>query len=353
MNAPFRPPQLAAKWPDIEVWNALLSRSGQPMPLAQVKGGSVAFAAASPPSETADVVELRTGKGPEFLVAMQSFPFKKLFGGDFRVTELQELPLPLQLVLREGMLASLAPALPADMFGAVEIKSAGPLSRFEAAARGQFHWLAIAVTGVCPEPVNLLAGASLANFARLFAAPPSGLRNWTGLKQGLKLPAWFSIGEINLRLEELRALRPADFVVLSEIAVGQCHLRAGDSIYALHLNGSVLTCTGKTRQRAQQRFSTAFPKANHMNDAAAAQAMGAQGLSDLPLVIDFDIGQIEVTLAEAESWQPGSVVKLAPPALADGVEVTLRCNNQIIAVGELMRIDERLAVRLTRLVAGV
>lgn len=87
-----------------------------------------------------------------------------------------------------------------------------------------------------------------------------------------------------------------------------------------------------------------------MDDAHGSGAPAPMDASSLPLQVDFDIGQIEVTLAEVETWQAGTVVKLAPPALADGVEVTLRCNNQIIATGDLVRIDDRLAVRLTRLV---
>ncbi|MFT0891983.1 FliM/FliN family flagellar motor switch protein [Pseudochelatococcus sp. G4_1912] len=72
-------------------------------------------------------------------------------------------------------------------------------------------------------------------------------------------------------------------------------------------------------------------------------------LSDLGITIDFDIGERDFTLAEIETWQPGAVVALDPPALTDRVEVTLRANGRTIATGDLIAIDDRLAVRLSKL----
>lgn len=72
-------------------------------------------------------------------------------------------------------------------------------------------------------------------------------------------------------------------------------------------------------------------------------------IADLGITVDFDIGERDFTLAEIETWQPGAVVALEPPALAGRVEVTLGVNGRAIAVGDLVAIDDRLAVRLSRL----
>ena len=72
-------------------------------------------------------------------------------------------------------------------------------------------------------------------------------------------------------------------------------------------------------------------------------------LADLGLTVDFDIGDKDISLAEIESWQPGAVVALDPPQFAGRVEVTLRVNGRAIATGDLIAIDDRLAVRLSRL----
>ncbi|MGV6871600.1 FliM/FliN family flagellar motor switch protein [Pseudochelatococcus sp. B33] len=72
-------------------------------------------------------------------------------------------------------------------------------------------------------------------------------------------------------------------------------------------------------------------------------------LADLGITVDFDIGEKDFTLAEIETWQPGAVVALDPPPLAGRVEVMLRVNGRVIATGDLIAIDDRLAVRLSRL----
>jgi type III secretion protein Q len=66
-------------------------------------------------------------------------------------------------------------------------------------------------------------------------------------------------------------------------------------------------------------------------------------------MIDFDLGRTAVSLADLESWQAGSVVALSPPARTEGAEVTLRANGRVIGTGDLVRIDDRLAVRISQL----
>ena len=82
-----------------------------------------------------------------------------------------------------------------------------------------------------------------------------------------------------------------------------------------------------------------------MSDPSAAKG----GAERLPVVLDFDLGRTTVTVAELESWQPGAVIALDLPAPGDGVEVTVRANGAVVGVGDLVRIDDRVGVRLTRL----
>lgn len=87
-------------------------------------------------------------------------------------------------------------------------------------------------------------------------------------------------------------------------------------------------------------------------EGADAPAPEGFRLADLAITVDFDIGEKDFTLAEIETWQAGAVVALEPPPLAGRVEVTLRVNGQAIATGDLIAIDDRLAVRLSRLLLG-
>ena len=86
-----------------------------------------------------------------------------------------------------------------------------------------------------------------------------------------------------------------------------------------------------------------------MDGEAAGLAQAAPAVSDLQVTIDFDLGARSIPLSEIEAWQAGAVVALDPPQRAEGVEVTLRVNGSAIGAGELVRIDERYAIRLSRL----
>jgi flagellar motor switch/type III secretory pathway protein FliN len=71
-------------------------------------------------------------------------------------------------------------------------------------------------------------------------------------------------------------------------------------------------------------------------------------LGDLRIAVDFDLGRSMVPLATVASWQAGHIIDLALPTLSDGVEVTIRANGDVVGQGDLVRIDDRIAVRITR-----
>ena len=69
-------------------------------------------------------------------------------------------------------------------------------------------------------------------------------------------------------------------------------------------------------------------------------------LETLPIRLDFDVGQRELTLAELRTLQPGSIITLGRPA-AEFVEIVV--NGRRVGHGELVEIDGIPAVRITRL----
>jgi flagellar motor switch/type III secretory pathway protein FliN len=106
---------------------------------------------------------------------------------------------------------------------------------------------------------------------------------------------------------------------------------------------------------AQGQDQTTDPDLPEAETEAAQVAVEALQADDagisvdaLRLTIDFDIGRKSVPLAALSQWQNGTIVDLEPPALADGVAVTIRCNGDVVGTGDLVRIDDRIAVRVTR-----
>lgn len=88
---------------------------------------------------------------------------------------------------------------------------------------------------------------------------------------------------------------------------------------------------------------------------SAAEDVSAAAKDEAPIPpvlqasISFTLGSALVPLSEIETWQVGAAVPLPEDISADNTTVTLRANGQVIAEGDLVRIDDRLAARLTRI----
>ena len=69
--------------------------------------------------------------------------------------------------------------------------------------------------------------------------------------------------------------------------------------------------------------------------------------------LTFDLGEISLSLAELEQFQTGSIVPL-PETVQDPsqVEVAVRIAGVKIATGDLVQIDDRVAVRLNSVLIG-
>lgn len=83
--------------------------------------------------------------------------------------------------------------------------------------------------------------------------------------------------------------------------------------------------------------------------AALPATPASTRLPDLRVLIEFELSRMKAPLSEIETWAEGTIVKLDPPPYQEGTEVTVRANGTIIGLGNLVKIDDRFAVRLTRL----
>ena len=81
-------------------------------------------------------------------------------------------------------------------------------------------------------------------------------------------------------------------------------------------------------------------------DAAGDDATEANDTAarELPVQVAFDIGQIELSVGEMSSLQPGYVFAL--PTHLEGANVTLRANGRVAGRGEVVAVGDTLGVRL-------
>jgi type III secretion protein Q len=72
----------------------------------------------------------------------------------------------------------------------------------------------------------------------------------------------------------------------------------------------------------------------------------APSIDDVPLVVECEVGRVNLTIAQLRELAPDQVLDLGADATA---RIVLRLNGQVIAAGELVRIAERTGVRITDL----
>lgn len=78
--------------------------------------------------------------------------------------------------------------------------------------------------------------------------------------------------------------------------------------------------------------------------APAAESPGDAAARALPVLVEFELGRLELTLGELAGLQPGYVFPL--PAFVEGANVTLRTNGRAAGRGELVAVGDTLGVRL-------
>ena len=142
-------------------------------------------------------------------------------------------------------------------------------------------------------------------------------------------------------------LRPGDVIVLgSRTQPPPLYADANGRRWPLASNHDGCRVTGP-----MQTFPTLlerFAMTEH-DDAAADGAAAPQDAIDaatrsLPVLVEFELGRLELTVGELAGLQPGYVFPL--PAFVEGANVTIRANGRASGRGELVAVGDTLGVRL-------
>lgn len=352
---PWTPPLMAGVGHSDALWNAFVSYAGHPVPLAN--GAAAAFALTDAPEGDGFCIALRASQGPALHVIWKAFPFNTLLGADFTVDDLPAVPVALRAALIEGMATLIWNAIPDRRLGEFKVGAIGPLAQvLEDGARANLAWFAVTVQNLAKESIAFTLGcerAALLDVLSADLAAPQKVHK--SLKSQLMSEAFFTLAAVSVTISSLKSLAVGCVVVLPELNPEELTLRIADSEYSFRANADKWACLGVERRgRPQQQSAFGNPAFGNGVDTMAADAPEKQAppsvsLASLPVVIDFDLGQTVVSLADLESWQAGSVVALSPPPRGEGAAVTLRANGQVIGTGDLVKIDDRLAVRISQL----
>lgn len=333
--SPFRPKRLSG---DPESWNILIGFAGQPLPLAK-PSAVAAFELSEAPSEDVIAVAFRGARGPRLAAVFEQAPLEALFGAQLDMRDVAGLPPHLRAALLRGLLALVWDALPEHHLGLCAVDGVGSLR--ELGFDEQADWFSFQIEGLAPEPISGRLGCAQGALATsLLSGAIAPTRIDQTLRQKLFADVFISLERLRLRVSETRGLKCGDIVMLAESAGSRLLLRAARVSWEAvpdedGLRIAAVSWSGGKDQDGSETVDV--PEAEDGLD-----------VSKLIIDVDFDIGRVSKSLAEIESWRPGSVIELEPPEISEGLEVTLRVNGAPIGVGDLILIDERIAVRIGR-----
>ncbi|GMP12241.1 FliM/FliN family flagellar motor switch protein [Bradyrhizobium sp. TM239] len=360
----WQPPALSSAFKDHELWNAILSH--RDLPLSQ--GASAAafrFSAIDPPDPVTPALLLQPDGGPLFAAIIDSFPFTALFGADLEMRDVHDLPPALRSCIEEGVVGTIWDAIPENHMGRPKIVARGALEDVSRRIGESLQWLSVSIDRIADEPVRLSIGAAMSSFTSVVAAgafAPAAVNR--GLTESLATEACHTLGSLRLSYRDLAALRPGDVVALPQLPPNLIVLRAQGRAHAFRLTGETWVCLGhevteRYRRSLLERVNSMSEDHNPLPrigddpqpDVATTETPVA-AMAELGVIVDFDIGRMSIPLAQVQAWQPGAVVSLDRPALDNGIEVAIRANGQLIGIGDLIRIDERIGVRITRVMSS-
>jgi type III secretion protein Q len=168
-------------------------------------------------------------------------------------------------------------------------------------------------------------------------------------KTELPVLLYLGVGETDLSMTQLGQLKNGDVVFFSR------SLMTRDQILTLRtesvhgpwwvIPGRLDETTVHILQSAHTMSSTDTSPDTELNDDTTPL-----DIHGIPIRISFDLGHTTLTLGEMQSLQPGEVLQLPRSA---NEYVTIRANGAAIGAGQLVDIDGRLGVSVSKLHAPV
>jgi type III secretion protein Q len=173
-------------------------------------------------------------------------------------------------------------------------------------------------------------------------------RHAAGAVPTIELPvqARICVADATFALEEISTLSPGDILMADH-----CCQQAQTAVVVLaeHMAAPVqLTAAGAQLTAPLLRVQGSLWEWSMENggDRSQADVLGKTDLDDLPVKLLFELGRVELSLAEVRQLAPGALIPVSRP-LEESVDIS--ANGRRIGRGSLVRIGDNLGVRITRL----
>jgi type III secretion protein Q len=162
----------------------------------------------------------------------------------------------------------------------------------------------------------------------------------------LPVPVRVRVAAATCSVGEIATLRPGDVVMADR----SCHeAQTAVAVFSERLAAPVqLTAAGARLAAPPVRIQGSVWEWSMENgrDSSQGEALEKTDLDDIPVKLLFELGRIELSLAEVRQLAPGALIPVPRP-LEESVDIS--ANGRCIGRGKLVRVGDNLGVRITRL----
>ncbi|MEO9738378.1 MAG: FliM/FliN family flagellar motor switch protein [Hyphomicrobiales bacterium] len=348
-------PKFEIRQDDIAMWNAAMSLSGQPLPLAG--GAHFTFTPCTDLSSLTGVLTSVVSNGRvRAYIGMEDFPFGSLSGASLSINDLRDMPEDLAAALRQGMIQTVLDSVGAELQSSFEIgqelsvsevsdgDQSQDLSWFEVVLQREREGQIVFVLGVAPA----IACSELA--ARLPSADAFG----SELGRMIPIRVERLVGTAELLWSEVSNLAPGDCILISPTeADGHLAVVASDRVFSFAQAEGNWACAKAIplKQMLSKRSETAFAFEGNggLDTGVADDEVGSFSVeAPLRIGLSFRLGSACLSASDVAGWKLGSVTDL-PDGLKDNdASVRVVSNDTTIGQGDLVRVGDRIGVRLSR-----
>lgn len=347
-----RPPAMSLSRENINIWNAMISHADEPIPLED--GAVFSFRSLAKPSTQGPFDQVLLDGNLFGYVNIEAFPFDSNYGVDLRVAEISDLPLELSSALREAMLLTVISEMPSELRTRLQTGQAIEADTLLlATGEKNLHWFECELVGTAGETTVFTFGAAAdAICAQLDGNNPLTRKIHTALGDQVTNTAERLLGTAALNLTDLEQLDPGDCVLISDVVPDADRAVLVDcEVYIFEAEDDEWVCS---RVEAIDQFILRNNVEGISMEDDAETVTGEHGETavtelapaQIKVNLSFSLGSDRVPLSEIQSWKSGALVCLPAEFDAKNVPVTVKVNGTAFAEGDLVQIDDRLAVRL-------
>ncbi|MEL7390229.1 MAG: FliM/FliN family flagellar motor switch protein [Pseudomonadota bacterium] len=337
---------------DLPLWNMAISHMEAPIALG-TEGLSLRLSAIAAPRLTGPLHSFKNEDGKRFYVHIDAFPYEKLLGIDFDLAKAGDLPPVLATSLLAGSAEFVLNALPREYVSDLRYcEVIGDAETEVLLERNDLKWFAAAIDGLAATVFVSIAATATDICGYLQGRLQHSRSVLTNLREMLRVSVHRFVGSATLAIADVQSLQIGDFVILEQAAPDDLALRCDDRIFHFETAEAGWLCTAIRSAQdlgCKPAMDEPFTDPLEPSETEPTEKTLPDMSALISTLVTFECGQAQMTLAELESLQTGAVVPLPDQLTKDGLQVIMRAGNQPVATGDILQIDDRIAVRINRL----